>query len=358
VPPLTHQVSHFTLAAEEERSGVPGVAGTRNQVFVGKVRGRLAFVVETTVGSPVLYVDVDSDGKVSAKEAFALRPGLDELQAGIARVSLPLPGPVYKDYPIDVYVYRKQKQDNLRIVGESPFAFVHGRIDMDGRPLIVEYQFDPKANTARLELGWQGMDANGDGQIDESPRGNEYLRANNELLVFHVGDRYLLTKALDLVKGDVVLQSCPPAAYRTFELTAGAELPDFTFTDFSGKQRMLSEFRGKYVLLDFWATWCSPCVHDLPHLREVYERFHGRGFEIIGMNGDEDEARARKMIAEKDLLWTQATYGSIRPFLERSFRIRAWPTYVLLDRAGKVVSSRDEDVRGPALDRTLEGLFK
>lgn len=356
--PRSHLVSTFTLATDQERSRLPRKASPTDQVFVGKVRGRLAFVVEAEPSRTILYLDVNADATLNPNEEYSLGPGLDELQAGIARVLLPLPGPLYKDYPIDVYVYRKQKQDNQRTVGESPFAFVRGRVDVNGKPLVVEYQFDFKANTAHLDSCWQGMDANGDGEIDPSRDALEYFYAKSELLVFHVGERYLLTKNLDLIKGEVVLQSCPPAAYKTIELTVGAQLPEVSFTDFSGKQRALAEFRGKYVLLDFWTTWCQPCVADLDHLKEVYERFRGRGFEIIGMNGDEDEAAARKMIANRNLAWTHATYGSIRQTLERSFRIRGWPTYVLVDPYGTVVSSRDADVRGPALDRTLEALLR
>ena len=141
-----------------------------------------------------------------------------------------------------------------------------------------------------------------------------------------------------------------------FELTPGSVLPDFSYIDFSGKTGKFSQFRGKFVMIDCWATWCRPCVADLPHLKEVSARFHSRGLEILGMNGDDDESAARKMISEKDLNWSHATNTSIRQTL-KSLLIDTWPTYVLIDRKGKVITANQNDLSGKNLDATLEKLM-
>jgi thiol:disulfide interchange protein DsbD len=69
-------------------------------------------------------------------------------------------------------------------------------------------------------------------------------------------------------------------------LAVGAMVPDFDFTDFTGKTRHFSEYRGRYLLLDFWASWCSPCLADIPHLQESYLKYRARGFAIVGMDSE------------------------------------------------------------------------
>lgn len=126
--------------------------------------------------------------------------------------------------------------------------------------------------------------------------------------------------------------------------------PDFAFTDFAGKERKISEFRGKLVLLDFWATWCQPCLADFPKLKALYEKYRPEGFEIVGLDcetlGDDaadaetiaaGAKQARAVIARFGASWTMAETKTAVPVAEKLFKVETLPTKILLDRQGNVI---------------------
>jgi thiol-disulfide isomerase/thioredoxin len=134
-------------------------------------------------------------------------------------------------------------------------------------------------------------------------------------------------------------------------ISAGAMVPDFSFTDFTGKARQLSEYRGRYLLLDFWATWCSPCLADIPHLKESYAKYHALGFEILGMDSEtlgqgevepdfarDTQARAREIVRTRGVTWTQATTETAVPVAIKIFGVNNLPVKILIDRDGRVIA--------------------
>lgn len=150
-------------------------------------------------------------------------------------------------------------------------------------------------------------------------------------------------------------------------ITIGALVPDFNFTDFNGKLRRFSEFRGRVVLLDFWASWCSPCLADIPQLKTAYQKYHARGFEIVGMDsetlGQKDidasfakdaQTRAREIVSTRGISWTQSTADSSLPIAVESFGIENLPAKILIDRSGKVIA-RIKSVS--ELEELLSGLL-
>lgn len=144
----------------------------------------------------------------------------------------------------------------------------------------------------------------------------------------------------------------PPteAADKSISLTAGAVIPDFDFTDFGGKVRRLTEFRGSVVLLDFWASWCSPCLADIPDLKKAYLKFQGQGFEILGMNSEglgqsdndpsfvkEAQIRAREIVRTRGVNWPQSANETSLPVAMR-LGIESLPAKILIDREGRFVA--------------------
>lgn len=83
------------------------------------------------------------------------------------------------------------------------------------------------------------------------------------------------------------------------------DAPGFTQNDVDGKPFSLKDFKGKYVLLDFWASWCEPCRWENPNVVAIYKEYHGKGLEIIGVSLDEDKNAWKAAIKKDGLLWTQ-----------------------------------------------------
>jgi thiol-disulfide isomerase/thioredoxin len=240
-------------------------------------------------------------------------------------------------------------------------AYIEGRVPIDGKQVLVRIlaasnpqSIDPR--NASIE-----MDVNGDGRID--PTGNgESQDAKGEDAIFRIGERYVSVRSVDLATGRMVLESRPASAYQGVDLTPGSVVPDFSFVDLEGKPHKLSDWRGRYVLLDFWATWCAPCIAEFPNLKKAHTQYHPRGFEIVGVLYHDDDDKARKFLAQSDhqLPWLHATAQSTQEVVDKRLRIQSVPATVLLDPQGRVVSAgglKQPPLRGEKLAETLAKLF-
>lgn len=231
------------------------------------------------------------------------------------------------------------KEDVRRLRRSGP-AYVRGTARVGDREVRVRYPVSSK--TVRVDLGGGrvGMDLDGDGEIEPELSTGETQTPFDpkETLVFRLGDLYLSTKSVDVAAGKFVLRTHPASDHTRFDLRPGSRLSDFAFTDVNGKERRLSDLRGKVVLLDFWGTWCYACVKEMPTLLKAHETFRGRGFEILGLDFEDDLDTLKKFVAEKSLPWINATAASVKPVIEKNFRVWIFPTKILLDREGRIVS--------------------
>ena len=126
-----------------------------------------------------------------------------------------------------------------------------------------------------------------------------------------------------------------------------------------GKIFDLRQFRGKVVLIDFWATWCGPCVAEMPNVKRVYNRYHQDGFEVMGVSLDNSREALVKYLKTKEISWPQLFFdakgsqGWNSP-LAKKFDVHAIPATILVDRQGKVAA---KDVRGEALEPAVARLL-
>jgi len=134
-------------------------------------------------------------------------------------------------------------------------------------------------------------------------------------------------------------------------LVEGSHFPDFDVKDTAGKPLAIANYKGKVVLLDFWATWCGPCVKELPNVIKTYEANHKQGFEIIGISLDKEEAKLASFIKEKNMTWVQYFDGlGWQNKLAVKYGVNSIPATYLLDGKGDIIG---KDLRGEALDQAV-----
>ena len=128
---------------------------------------------------------------------------------------------------------------------------------------------------------------------------------------------------------------------------------------FGGEKFDWSKYKGKIVLLDFWATWCGPCVAELPNVKANYEKFHDRGFDVVGISLDDDPKALSDFLQKEKLAWstlleTDPSRSGFDGPLVKQFGVDSIPATFLVDRSGKVASI---SVRGEALGKQIEKLL-
>ncbi|TJZ63034.1 AhpC/TSA family protein [Sphingobacterium olei] len=137
----------------------------------------------------------------------------------------------------------------------------------------------------------------------------------------------------------------------------GVEAPNFMQPDVDGNPVSLSDYRGKYVLIDFWASWCAPCRRENPNLVKSYAKYQKNGFEILGVSMDKaaDKAKWLKAIQDDGLTWKQV--GDLKGWDNEAgvlYEIKAIPMNFLIDPEGKIIAKY---LRGEELDEKLREIF-
>jgi len=138
------------------------------------------------------------------------------------------------------------------------------------------------------------------------------------------------------------------------QMGPGTDPVPFTVKDMDGKDVAPADYKGKVLLIDFWATWCGPCMQELPHVRATYEKFHDKGFEILGISLDRDTGRDALVstIAKEKMNWRHVYDGKYwQAEIAQLYDVTSIPFTVLVGKDGKVIGT---SLRGDALGEAVE----
>lgn len=331
---------------------LPGVAAA-DRVYRANIRhirpagaaNALAVAFVQAKDGGFLFVDANVDGRLAETERTPYTPAGDRSSARDVSIDLRAEHEGAALIPFRCRLVTEQRDGAPRLFVIFTGIFrAEGYAEIGGTRTSVSLPYNVERNAVDIRRGMVRI-------------GAKTTFVDNERLVFRVGDRYVSLESADFVSRSFVLREHAPEEYRIIEIRRGEPLPDFAFTDLDGRARTLADFRGKHLLLDFWGTWCGPCVADLPLLKSARERLRGRGFEILGMDFEYSITadRVRSFLAQRSIPWPNAAPDSVKDLIRNRYRIMGFPTLVLLDPDGLVVEIHG-DARDmvAALERILE----
>jgi thiol-disulfide isomerase/thioredoxin len=330
----------------------------------GEFQMRVLLVERQRMTWPFVYIDLDRNGRFSRDERFSFsqhrRP---YLLARLTATAPPLPNTPFRHIPIELFLPNsklpiKASADERYLVYSSDFL-VTAKVTIDRRRLFFRYSVSLDGTDVDPNHGYQAVDAGRLATGTLSPRRGH---ARGKALVFRIGDRYVSTAEVDLRRRTVVIETREPHEYARLELWPGLALPDFSFEDLRGRTRRLSEFRGRYVLLNFWYHGCSPCEDEFPYLQDAHERFAPRGLTIVGLS-QTSVAPPPTFVPPDESTWVEAAPRSVSALIQEWFRIDSTPIQVLLDPNGRIVMTGEmvdgrQPLRGDELRKTLDDVFR
>ncbi|AZQ63062.1 TlpA family protein disulfide reductase [Flammeovirga pectinis] len=139
----------------------------------------------------------------------------------------------------------------------------------------------------------------------------------------------------------------------TFLPTNDKEL--YTFKDLNGKEVDFTQFEGKYVYIDVWASWCGPCLREIPSLQSLEKKHHGKDVVFVSLSVDQDTEAWKKMVTKKALEGNQFHFADNNNFVQK-FNIQSIPRFILLDKKGKVKEADAPRPSSPEIETLFEKL--
>ncbi|AGY53289.1 Thiol-disulfide oxidoreductase resA [Bacteroidales bacterium CF] len=144
-------------------------------------------------------------------------------------------------------------------------------------------------------------------------------------------------------------------AANAIKMNIGSIAPMFEYPDLNGKMYGPSTFKGKVLLIDFWASWCGPCRAEIPHLKKVYEKYSRNEVEFLSVSIDKGESEWKKALSQENMPWTQILAPKSGSEVSRLYQFSGIPFLVIIDKEGKISSKyvRGEEEISKAIDKAL-----
>ncbi len=303
-----------------------------------------AFILdERSEGDAKLYVDTNGDGDLTndpETEWASRKQGEMTMYSGKAKVQL---GP---DQIGEIGLYRFDPNDPARAALKNTLMFFvdfgsEFQLKLDDKEFST-FVAGPLSEKASLP-----MDRNGDGRVS---RNYETVQLGTPFNF--TGKTYVLDAVdgkLSLKQSDTELPMLPMPP----DLRLGKKAIEFKATTMDGKELSFpSDYKGKIVMLDFWATWCGPCIAEIPNMKTAYEAHHENGFEILGVSFDQAnmEEKVKTFLDERELTWPQIYEGKFwETSLGKMHDVSGIPFVLLVDGDTGEILGTSRELRGEKL---------
>jgi thiol-disulfide isomerase/thioredoxin len=335
-------------------------------------------VLDEPDGKPArLFIDANGNGDLTDDPApkwdgkAAGKDGERELTqyAGSAKVNL---GTASEPYVVGISMYRFDKTDPKRAGLKDILMYyrdyaVEGEIALGGktyavmlndnaatgdfRGAAIAADADEKASSGVTMM----IDVNGNGKFDRRGEAFDVRKPFNIAgTTYELADIARDGSTVRVVKSDKVVAEVALAP----DHSVGKKITAFTATTTDGKTvNFPGDYKGKIVMIDFWATWCGPCMAEVPGLVKVYNAYHDKGFEILGISLDNDKTveKLKPVTEEKGMTWTQVCDGlGWKAAIAQKYVVEGIPACWLVDgNTGEIIATEGQ-LRGARLEKTIE----
>ncbi len=156
----------------------------------------------------------------------------------------------------------------------------------------------------------------------------------------------IMAKARKSISNDSLLNVLDKMIAEWDKIAPGKVAPDFQYYDIDSAIHALSDFKGKYVYIDVWATWCGPCIREIPYLQKLEEQFKDKNIQFISVSVDENYDNWKKMVVEKELGGLQLYSGGWQSDIATNYLIHSIPRFILIDTEGKIIDNNAQRPSG------------